>query len=466
MKTGGSSDVARIFRFTALLQRTGWITPAFVSIDSAGRITDISNEPARDSHSSIEEVAGFALPGFINAHSHAFQYAMAGRAEQHPEGIDDDFWTWRELMYKYALALDPDDVQRIAAMAYTAMLKCGFTHVVEFQYLHHDKSGKPYKHLSEMSTSLLAAAAVAGIRITLVPVYYNKGGFGKKPRPNQARFCFKDVDQYLRLLEECERAASSMSTARTGYGVHSLRAAEGEDIIRIVENGSAGRPFHMHVAEQVREVEEAVSYLKRRPVEWVLENLPVNEEFHLVHCTHVTDDELLHLAQRRANVVLCPSTEANLGDGIFRLWEYASDNGQWSIGTDSHIGIDPLEEMRWLDYGQRLTRRSRSTFDDGATTLIEQTFLAGKRAAGLHDEEYFSIGGFLDAVVYRDDLPLSATEKADYVLPTLVYHQNSSAARGTLIGGQWVVQEHRHGREDEIADLFKKTMSRIETRAK
>ena len=454
---------ARTFHFKSLLQKAGWITPAFVDIDDRGVILQISDQPPVD-HSSVERVNGYALPGFQNAHSHAFQFAMAGMAEKHADhSIDDDFWSWREAMYSCALTLDPDQMQAVAAMLYTEMLKRGYTHVAEFQYLHHDKNGEPYENLAEMSVCLVAAAAIAGIKITLIPVFYRQGGFGKEAEPAQRRFCFRDTDQYFRLLEDCSNIVKDLTTSSIGFGVHSLRAAESQDIIRIIADGPPDLPFHMHAGEQVREVKDALAFLKQRPLEWILNHLPVDERFHLIHCTHLTDQEVSRLGKSGAHVVLCPGTEANLGDGIFRLTDFAMHSNHWSVGTDSHISLNPLEDLRWLDYVQRLTTHKRNTFADGATRLINNAFFSGKKAMGISAQEFFEVGRPLDAVVFNGNSPLLNTAEVEHLLPTLVYTADGASASGTLVDGQWMVKDQRHTHQEEILKGFQhaiKTISR------
>ena len=451
---------AKIYHFNALLQTSGWINPAFVEVDEAGIIQRISND-APESKTPVEVVNGFAVPGFQNAHSHAFQFAMAGMAEKHDVNTLDDFWSWREAMYTCALTLDPQQMLDVAAMLYAEMLKRGYTHVAEFQYLHHDKNGKPYDNQAEMSISLVAAAALAGIKITLIPVYYHNGGFGKQAEPAQRRFCFQDVDQYLELLENCSRIVKPLSTARLGFGVHSLRAAETRDIIRIATEGPAEIPFHIHVAEQLREVNDALAFLRQRPVEWMLNNLSLNDRFHLVHCTHLTDTEVARLAQTRANVVLCPGTEANLGDGIFRLTDFALQSDRWSIGTDSHISLNPLEDLRWLDYTQRLTSHRRNTFADGASVLLKNTFLSGRRSMGLSCNNFFEIGQPLDAVVYNGSSPLLNLAGGEHLLSRLIYTSDSSSVSGTIVDGAWISKDHRHKNEEELLNGFRSALKDI-----
>lgn len=450
----------KIYHFNALLQRTGWTTPAFVEVDERGKIKSISaTAPATDSPTEV--VNGFALPGFLNAHSHAFQYAMAGMAEKHKLDTVDDFWTWREAMYACALTLEPDQMQAVAAMAYAEMLKRGYTQVAEFQYLHHDKNGKPYDNNAEMSVSLLAAAAIAGIKITLIPVYYQKGGFGKQAEPAQRRFCFKNTDQYLKLLEDCSSVVRNLTTSHLGFGVHSLRAADTDDLLRIVADGPRELPFHIHASEQLKEVNDALAFLNERPVEWLLNHVDLNSRFHLIHCTHLSDVEVVKLAQSQAHVVLCPGTEANLGDGIFRLTDFAKHSDHWSIGTDSHISLNPLEDLRWLDYTQRLTKHKRNTFADGASVLIKSAYFGGKSAMGITADDFFEVGQPLDAVVYRGDSPLLSTAGVEHLLPTLVYTADGSSVLGTLVDGEWITRDLNHRNEDEILQDFQRALKHI-----
>jgi len=436
-----------------LLQQQGWIAPAYVGVSADGTIQFLSDKAPQNA-AAIEAVQGYALPGFQNAHSHAFQYAMAGMAEKHPPGSNDDFWSWREAMYLCALTMKPDTVEAVAAMLYAEMLRKGYTHVAEFHYLHHDIDGKPYGNLAEMGERLVAAAKTAGIKITLVPVFYQKGGFNQDPQPRQRRFLSKTTDEYFKLLDASAAIVSPHAHARLGFGVHSLRAVDAADVCRTFEQGPRDIPFHLHAAEQRREVIDSVTALNQRPVEWLLNNLPLSDRFHLVHCTHLNDDEVKRLAQSGANAVLCPGTEGNLGDGIFRLTDYARQYGHWSIGTDSHISLNPLEDLRWLDYAQRFTTHKRNTFDDGATVLLNKTICSGHKAMGFKRNNFFEPGHPLDAVVYDAHEPLLFQAGNDHLLQTIVYTADTSAIAGTLVDGEWVVRNHRHNHIVEIGAAF------------
>jgi formimidoylglutamate deiminase len=446
----------KFFQFDAVLQNEGWISPAFVSIDDEGVIQNITTKRPEG---EIEKVDGFALPGFQNAHSHAFQYAMAGLAENHPAGTDDDFWTWREEMYKCALSVDPDQVEAIAGILYAEMLRVGYTHVAEFHYLHHDKDGKPYSNLAEMGERLVAAARTAGIKITLIPVFYQKGNFGQDPQPRQRRFISTTVEEYFKLLIASKEVVKKYSAASLGFSVHSLRAVDLGDIKTTFAQGPKELPFHLHVSEQKKEVNDCLAFSNRRPMQWLLENLPVSERFHLVHSTHLDDREIRQLAASKANVVLCPSTEGNLGDGIFRMKEFVKLGGHWSIGTDSHIGLNPLEEFRMIDYRQRLITNHRNTFEgDAAAHLVNESIASGRKAMGITSSNNFEVGKPFDAVVINSKSHLLAETSERNRLATILYTSDSSRILGTIVNGKWVVKEGHNNNGRVIKDSFSKAM--------
>ncbi len=459
-----SANQLKYFQFEALLEREGWLAPAYVGVDGNGRIQYLSNKPNPDG-SAMEAVPGYVLPGFQNGHSHAFQYAMAGLAENHPSGMEDDFWTWREEMYKCALLVGPEEAEAIAAMLYAEMLRHGYTHVAEFHYLHHDKDGKQYANLAEMGERMVAAAKTAGIKITLVPVFYQKGGFGLDPQPRQRRFISRTVDHYLKLLEASKSVIRNYDGARLGFSVHSLRAVELSDIVQTFQQGPKDLPFHLHVSEQKKEVADCLAYCKQRPMQWLLENLPVDERFNLVHSTHLDDWELKGLAASKANVVLCPSTEGNLGDGIFRMKEYYQAGGHWSIGTDSHIGLNPLEEFRMIDYRQRLVTNLRSIFKvDGAKYLVNEAFSCGRKAMGRQDTDHFAMGQPLDAIIIDSKSPLITTSSLKNLLSTIVYSGDASCNLGTLVNGKWVVKQQVHAEQASIKQKFVSAIKNLGSR--
>lgn len=453
----------KYFRFSGLFQREGWRSPIFVGVDENGLLQDLTHQSPEGI--AAETVEGFALPGFQNAHSHAFQYAMAGLAENHAPGTSDDFWSWREEMYKCALAVNPEQAEAIAAMLYAEMVRVGYTQVAEFHYLHHDKDGRPYSNLAEMGERMVAAAKKAGIKITLIPVFYQKGGFGLEPQPRQRRFISQTVADYLQLLDASSQVLKYYTDSSLGFCVHSLRAVDLNDIKTTFHQSPKDLPFHLHVAEQKKEISDCLAFCKKRPMQWLLENLPMNDRFHLVHATHLDNEELRQLAASKAHVVLCPSTEGNLGDGIFRMKEYVNLGGRWSIGTDSHIGLNPLEEFRMIDYRQRLVTNQRNTFEgDAASYLVNESVSSGRRAMGHRTTNNFDIGKPFDAVVFNAKSHLVAMTAEKNRLATILYTSDSSRLLGTIVNGKWIVKQQHHQSGQEIKENFAKAISEMKNR--
>ncbi len=455
------------YSFEGLLLEDTWLTPAYVGCDEQGQITYLSSEHPKE---ATQEVKGFAIPAFQNAHSHAFQYAMAGIAEKHPAGESpDDFWSWRSAMYKLALAIDPEQLEHIATMLYAEMLRHGYSQVAEFHYLHHDKAGNKFNNLAEMGSRLVAAAKKTGINITLIPIFYQKGGFGMEYNDQQRRFISHNAEEYVKLWEASHEAIMHYDGASIAMGFHSLRAVEEQSISRVLEMLPNDLPVHIHISEQLKEVTDALEYWGKRPVQWLLDNQNVNSRFHLVHATHLDDSEVEGITKAGAYVVLCPSTEGNLGDGIFKLADFQENGGKWSIGTDSHIGLNPLEELRILDYGQRLITHSRNSFygegiTDSGPYSIAQCLPAGRSAMGNHDQKYFAVGQAFDAVVYDADQPLLAGCSIENLLSTIVYAGDSQWLKGTIVNGKWMVKEGHHQDGYEIRNNFINTIKTLEIR--
>lgn len=457
----------KTYHLRGLLQNSGWLENVRVTVDVKGKITQIE---VGDVDGDDIVLDGFGIPGFQNAHSHAFQYAMAGLAEIHETGSTaDDFWSWREKMYQIALGIDPEQMEAIATMLYAEMARHGYTDVAEFHYVHHDKNGNQYDNLAEMGSRLIAAAQTAGIGITLVPIFYQKGGFGKDPNEHQRRFISPNIDEYLKLLDASASSCMFYDYANVGIGIHSMRGVEPSDIEIVAKTFQQDIPFHIHVSEQLQEVEDAVAYLSKRPVEWLLENLDLSDRYHLVHATHLTDEEVNGIAKSKANVVLCPSTEGNLGDGIFPLHKYQEAGGKWSIGTDSHIGINPLEELRILDYGQRLTSHKRNTFTNSKTGdsgrfAIDMVNLAGRKAMDNSTEEFFKVGEHFNASIIDASSPLIANSSLDNLCSTIIYSVDTSMQIATISYGELVARDGRHLEHAQISQRFEETIKELKIR--
>ncbi len=457
----------RVYKFTGLYQSGLWISPAYVQVDNKGIVKNITNgEPFVKV--PIEEVKGYALPGFQNAHSHAFQYAMAGLAETHRHIKADDFWAWRDAMYSLATKITPDQMEAIATMLYTEMLRHGYTAVAEFHYLHHNVNGQPYDNAIEMSERLIAAANNAGIRITLAPVFYQKGGFGKEATEAQKRFILNSSDDYLSFLDKVKKSCENSIYANTVAGIHSLRAANTEDIVSIVNN-TGNTPLHIHIAEQQKEVDECLVYLGKRPVQWLLDNVDVTKRFHLVHATHVNQGEVTGMAMASANVILCPSTEGNLGDGLFPLVQFHTIGGNWSIGTDSHVGLNPFEELRLLDYGQRLTTNKRSIYynpiiTDSGHFALEQSIINGRASMDNIETAFFKIGRPFDALVIDSENHLIKSTSMENMMSTILYSTDVSINIGTIVNGKWVINNQKHKNQTRISNNFIKAIKDLGAR--
>lgn len=458
----------KTYQLKGLLQNNEWLSPAFVTVDQDGIIASIDS--SSNGLAVNHQLDCYAIPGFQNAHSHAFQYAMAGLAETHSTGqTPDDFWSWRDAMYKLALSISPDELESIATMLYSEMLRHGYTSVAEFHYVHHDKNGKQFSNLSEMGERLVAAAKKTGISITLVPIFYQKGGFGKSPTDGQKRFISNTIEDYYELLNASEKSCQHYEHANVAIGIHSMRGVEPLDIAEVAKNGRQDIPFHIHISEQLKEIEDSIAYLDKRPVEWLLDNVELSERFHLVHATHLIDEETSRLAKSQANVVLCPSTEGNLGDGIFPLRKFQNYGGQWSIGTDSHVGLNPFEELRILDYGQRLTSHKRNTYysnqqGDSGKFSIDMALKNGRKAMNNFSTDYFKIGESFNAVLMNAKSPLIATAKPDNLLSTFVYSTDSTMQYGTIANGNLVVKEGKHVKTDAIHSNFINIISKLGNR--
>lgn len=453
------------YHFKALLTDSGWKENVRIQTNTEGLIVQIEEN---SSPAGIE--LDFGLPGFQNAHSHAFQYAMAGLAEKHSTSeTPDDFWSWREAMYSLALSISPDDLEAIAKMLYSEMLRHGYTDVAEFHYVHHDKNGDEYPNLSEMGMRLISAAKSVGIGITLIPIFYQKGGFGKEPTDGQKRFISSGLNEYLRLFEASKKSCESYEHANIAVGIHSMRGVEPKVIAELAKNYLPDVPFHIHVSEQLKEIEDSIAYLDKRPVEWMLDNIEMNDRFHLVHATHLNDSETERLAKSGANVVLCPSTEGNLGDGLFPLKKFQDQNGAWSIGTDSHVGINPLEELRILDYGQRLISHKRNIFYSGtegnsALYAFKQVTIAGRKAMNNYNQSYFKVGEYLDVAVVSRDHPLLENCSFENLANTILYSSDASMQSHTISKGKLVVQNGSHIETKSIRKEFSEAIIRLNNR--
>jgi formiminoglutamate deiminase len=442
---------------TALLP-DGWRDDVRIEI-TGGRITKTAPDTAPGPD---DERHAIGLPGMPNLHSHAFQRGMAGLAE-HGHAGPDDFWTWREAMYRVALSVTPDDVEAIAAQLCIEMLEAGFTRIGEFHYLHHDKDGRPYGDIAEMASRVAAAASETGIGMTLLPVFYAHGDFGgAPPSPGQLRF-LSDVDGFARLFEASSRLVAKLDGANIGVAPHSLRAVAPEELAAVLRLAT-DEPIHIHAAEQVREVEACLAWSGKRPVQWLLDHADVDQRWCLIHATHMTDEETAALAACGATAGLCPITEGNLGDGLFNGRAFLERGGHIGIGTDSNVLIDVAGELRQLEYAQRLRDRARNRMDlDGKSTgrtLFEKSVEGGARAlacgpCGL------TLGSSADIVSLLGDHIMLEGRKGDRLLDAWIFAARDSAVDSVWVRGRKLVSAGRHHRRDTIERRFRNVMRRL-----
>ena len=447
------------FLFDHALLPEGWAERVGIDVDD-GTIVDVQPGASADGR---ERVAGIALPGLPNLHSHTFQRAMAGLAETRGPA-SDNFWSWREVMYRFLGALTPDDVEAIAAYAFMEMLEGGFTSVAEFHYLHHDRDGRPFAALGEMAARIAAAAAETGIGLTLLPSFYAYGGFGAAPAHAGQRRFLNDPDRFLRLVEEARHAIAALPDAVVGMAPHSLRAVT-PATLRAVLDGHTSGPVHIHAAEQVREVEDCVAWSGERPVAWLLSHAAVDDRWCLIHATHMSADESRRLAASGAVAGLCPLTEANLGDGIFDAPTYVAARGRFGIGTDSNIEITAPGELKQLEYHQRLATLSRNVLSrtEGESTgvrLYVDALSGGAQALGRRIG-CLAKGFRADLVVLDAGHPDLVAVTGDRWIDAYTFVTGRSAIASVLVGGERVVERGRHRARSSLQQRYTSVLKRL-----
>jgi formimidoylglutamate deiminase len=445
--------------FEEALLKSGWATG--VRIEIAGRLIGEVETGKRAGTGDQRHAIG--LPGMPNLHSHAFQRGMAGLAEI--RGPDQDtFWTWREAMYRLALALSPDDLQAVAALAYVEMLEAGFTRVGEFHYLHHDRDGRPFSDPAEMAAQIIAAAGETGIGLTLLPVFYAHGGFGgQSPAPSQRRFIL-DPAAFGDLVEASRRRALAHPGSVVGIAPHSLRAITPEELAAILPLAQGG-PIHIHAAEQLREVDDCLAWSGRRPVQWLLEQAAADSRWCFVHATHMTPEETQHMAEAGVVAGLCPLTEANLGDGIFSGPPYLSCGGRFGIGSDSNVLVGVADELRQLEYAQRLSGRQRNVMNRGegastGRTLYEAAALGGAAALGA-PAAVLAPGSPADILALDAAHPALLERRGDRVLDAWIFAARTSPVDCVWVGGRKWIESGRHPAREHIVARYRKSVARL-----
>ena len=432
----------------------GWAQSVRVTIRDGAIETVEAGRPAEPG----DERAGIGLPGLCNVHSHAFQRAMAGLVERRgPEG--DDFWTWRELMYRFLAVMGPEEIEAVAAQVYAEMLQAGFTRVGEFHYLHHDPQGRPYDDPATTAHAIVSAAETTGIGMTLLPVYYAQGGVGgAPPKPGQKRFIC-DPDLFARVLEGSEDGLKRLPDGRIGVAPHSLRAITPEHL-RLVVGLRPGGPVHIHASEQVKEVEDWLAWSGARPVAWLLDEMGADERWCLIHATHLDAAETLGLARSGAVAGLCPITEANLGDGTFAASAFLSKGGRFGVGSDSNVQISLAGELRQLEYSQRLAHRARNVIaaPNGSTgrRLFDAAIYGGAQA--LATKAGLAAGAPADIVAL--DTGNASYLAEDSLLDNWIFGGDVTVESVWAAGNKKVVNG-RHVARDKIRKHFAKTMQAL-----
>lgn len=441
-----------LFADHALLPN-GWAQNVRLAWDTAGVLTEVTPNASREPH--LKPAAGLVLPGMPNLHSHAFQRGMTGLTEHRTPG-ENSFWSWRRLMYAFAQQIGPQELETIATQLYIEMLKCGYTSVCEFHYIHHDPDGRPYDNRVELCERLIAAAGKTGIGLTLLPVLYQYSGFASQPPlPEQRRFAVSP-EALLEMLSELRRRHPEHGGLRYGLAPHSLRAVSPEALKRLMQGSDAvdpTAPIHIHIAEQTAEVEDSRAILGASPVTWLLDHVAVDARWCLVHAIHMTDDESLRAARSGATVGLCPTTEANLGDGPFDATTYIAAGGRWGIGSDSHISVSVQEELRWLEYTQRLLHRQRNILAQAAIPdVAEHLYLravSGGASASARDIAGLAVGQRADLLVLDPRAPDASPHAPAATLSGWIFgNHGTHGARDVMVGGRWVVEDGDHTGQD------------------
>jgi len=440
---------------------SGWAHDVRFEVAADGHLAAVQADASAE---GAERLSGPVLPGMPNLHSHAFQRAMAGLAEV-AGNPNDSFWTWRELMYRLVGKITPEQLQVIARQLYIEMLKAGYTSVAEFHYVHHDQAGEAYADPAELSRRISAAAASSGIGLTLLPVLYSHAGFGgQAPNQGQRRF-INSTEHYLQLQAQLAPVLAAQPAQQLGLCFHSLRAVTPEQITEVLAAGNQQCPIHIHIAEQQKEVDDCLAWSGLRPLQWLYEHVPVDARWCLVHATHAQPAEVAAMARSKAVAGLCLTTEANLGDGIFPAVDFLAQGGRMGIGSDSHVSLSVVEELRWLEYGQRLRdqRRNRLHREDQpmvGRTLYDAALRGGAQALGQPVGE-LAVGKRADWLVLDGQDPYIAMADGDAILNRWLFAGGDRQVRDVMVNGQWVVRQGRHEQEAQSALAFVEVLRQL-----
>lgn len=445
----------------AALLPDGWAESVEITLDQAGNIAEVSPAIPYSTGERVEVL----IPGMPNVHSHAHQRAMAGLGERAGHAADS-FWTWRKVMYHYLERIQPQHLFNISAQLYLEMLKAGYTCVGEFQYLHHDIDGKAYANRAEMSLQCMNAAASVGLGFTALPVLYRYGGFGEaEPLAGQKRF-INNSDEFASIVESLQAAAKNDTNTSVGIAPHSLRAISQPLLKDVIAScGENLAAIHIHIAEQTKEVDDCLVWSRQRPVEWLFDHFDVDQNWCLIHATHMNQKETTTMAKSGSVAGLCPTTEANLGDGFFNAIGYLKAGGNWAIGSDSHISIDPVEELRWLEYGQRLVTRNRNLLVSTATpnngrSLLDGALHGGAQACGRKIGR-IEAGYRADFVALDAQHPRLYGRRQDDLIDSWIFSGNANLVKSVFVGGRKIIDQGRHPDEKTISHNFRRTLDEL-----
>ena len=451
-----------------ILLSDGWATDKTITIE-AGIISAIT--AGKEDEAAL--LSGAVIPGMVNCHSHAFQRAFAGFSEQGSEG-QDSFWTWRKIMYQFLAKLTHDDAQIIAQQLYIEMLKMGYTRVAEFHYLHHDVDGNSYvtnnneQGLATMAQAIFQAAKNSGIGLTMLPVLYQYAGFGQQaPNEGQKRFINTSI-QFNQLVSDCFALTKQYPNTNIGIAPHSLRAVNKEAIMSAVDHVRAldnKAPIHIHIAEQQQEVDDCLQHYSKRPVQWLLDNIELDEHWCLIHATHINEQEQQGIVASKAIAGICPTTEANLGDGIFPTAEFLAIKGTFAIGSDSHISVNPIEELRWLEYAQRLQKQQRAILASPETASVGQNLWLKAATGGAQSTNSntgaLALGKQADLLVLDEKQTALFASNNQHLLDSVIFASQKNTIKDVMVNGNWVIQNGIHAQEQSSANNFAKLLAKL-----
>ena len=440
-----------------------WAKDVVLEVDASGHWSRITTDAAPDTVRDAVRLAGPVLPGVVNAHSHAFQRAIAGLTEYGAASGQDNFWSWRERMYAVAQRITPDQLEAIATMLYTELLAGGYTQVCEFHYLHNACAHAPQASALDMSMALVRAAQRSGIGLTLLPTLYMRSGFAADGlRPDQQRFA-STPDSIARLVQDLQAHTRDMAHVNLGVALHSLRAVTPHALSALTGFADAqGLPIHIHIAEQPQEVRDCIAQTGQRPIDWLLSHAQLHGRWNLVHATHATQAELDGVRASGASIVICPSTEANLGDGVFDYGAYCAQGGSWSVGSDSHVSRAWNEELRLLEYSQRLTRGQRNVAaQSGASTSsaanMLQALMHSAQACTTRPLGGLQEGQRADCVVLDPTSPALCGLPQAHVLDAHVFSSPGSVPLALCVGGQW----RSHSSQGAVLQDYARTLAQV-----